>query len=479
MSLNASPSSKVLLFTPSSRKCLVAVVIQQVIVASSIYFLTECTSLYTQGETKAAGFYLLSYMLALILPFLPGSLSLVYARRWKSEVVQKLSFFYSDSFSGENNIWLNKKAKEKVLSQVSAEMLLVADRHVSSAYSFVSVFFNVALSIVSLSLFLDVGLLPVYLFSVFLSYLVFTKTIQLVSQREVLSQDKRNALSEVLRRSWDALLLKNVGNWVSWKTTLNQRNQDYTQSESAAEELKQKSNLLLALTSFVPVFVYIGFRCFFQLSNTAFILLTLVNLPRVFMLMNHTYAILAESIELKSSRELWLKLLSSMEASQYRAPELYNKVSEASIQIQSDSALYKISDFLKLNLGLMKGLFTVKGPNGSGKSLFLLQIKEKYQDSCYFLPAHHDLFVDSDTELSSGQLAKRSIEWLHNPHNTCATDLKIILLDEWNANLDHQNTKELEVLIQSLSTDFLVVQVRHDEPHRGRSVDISTGLTND
>ncbi len=453
-----------LVFTTSSVACLVAIVVQQLIVASSIYFLTRSTQSFTDQQKHKAFLFLIAYFFSLVLPFLPGSLSLYFSRKWKVELVKKLFEKYTLSFSGQSRVWINKKSKEEIVSLLNTELILTSSRLVESLYSFLNTALNVGFTAIGLTLFLDTGFLPIYLCSLFLSSVIYRLTIQDITQKELESQKARSSVSEYLRRSWDPLLLKNRGNFDDWKQSAENSLENYLFSEKKAEKAKIISSISLSISSFLPVLSYLGWRVFSQISDTQKVFIILVNMPRVFMLMNHTYAILCDTVELKSIRTLWTRLLSRLDSSLHTDDSPFSKINSSLISVATpNSGSIAFEEFMLLPHTKLKGVYTVRGPNGCGKSLSLLKLKEKYAESAYLLPAHHDLFVTFKSQLSSGQLARQSIEWIHKNSESLSRNVQILLLDEWNANMDSVNVGNFEKVLLDLSKDFLIVEVRHDQ----------------
>ena len=449
--------------TPSAVKCLLTLLIQQIIVASSIYFLTQTAKLYSSGMRSEALLFFLGYVASLVLPFFPGSISLYFSRKWKFELLEGLCEKYIHEFAGKTTVWLNKKSKEEIVSLLNTELVLSTRNLVDSCYSFVSTALNVGFTAIGLTLFLDYGFLPVYIFSLFMSWLIYRASIQNITEREVESQKNRTIVSEFLRRSWDALLLKNFGNYIDWKSSSQNSLKNYLASEEKAEKAKVFSNLSLSMSSFLPVLAYVGWKAFSQLNDSQKILSILVNMPRVFMLMNHTYAILCETIEIKSVGTLWNRLVSRLDSSIHVEKTAFSKINSSLISVMDkDGKSISLDEFMLLPHEELKGVYTVRGPNGSGKSLSLLKLKEKYSDAAYLLPAHHDLFVNFNNQLSSGQLARKSIEWIRESSVSLSKNVRLLLLDEWNANMDSNNLSVFQNVLSELSKDFLVVEVRHD-----------------
>ena len=103
------------------------------------------------------------------------------------------------------------------------------------------------------------------------------------------------------------------------------------------------------------------------------------------------------------------------------------------------------------------GRLTIRGENGSGKTSLLLAIKESFQGDTFFLPVKHQLcFRNNVYYLSSGQGIKTILQEIRSFVNE-----KVILLDEWDANLDSHNKEEISHLIDELARNHCVIEVRH------------------
>jgi len=120
-----------------------------------------------------------------------------------------------------------------------------------------------------------------------------------------------------------------------------------------------------------------------------------------------------------------------------------------------DSTISEIEHYLD---GSSSGRITITGQNGSGKSSLLLNLKNKFGLSALYLPAQHQLFLyDSQVNLSSGELTLAAFQHLKN------VDCKILLLDEWDANLSIENLSLLDKAIDEISLKRIVVEIRHSK----------------
>jgi ABC-type bacteriocin/lantibiotic exporter with double-glycine peptidase domain len=136
--------------------------------------------------------------------------------------------------------------------------------------------------------------------------------------------------------------------------------------------------------------------------------------------------------------------------------DLLKRVSSSQI-----SVLQK-SDALSLLEPLPKfGRYTLRGPNGSGKTSLLLSLKEIYGDGAFYLPAQWELETGQDVSgISTGQRAVNSLLELLTPNERNGL-LPILLLDEWDANLDEENQLMIDQRISEIAKTHLVIESRH------------------
>lgn len=104
------------------------------------------------------------------------------------------------------------------------------------------------------------------------------------------------------------------------------------------------------------------------------------------------------------------------------------------------------------------GRFTIRAPNGAGKSTFLRTLKFKLGDAAFYLPAHTEgLAWESNLNgLSTGQ---RMVSHLNEVEGL--TGITHILLDEWDANLDHANTALFDQRLHASAQSRVIVEIRH------------------
>ncbi|MCX6108099.1 MAG: hypothetical protein NTZ90_00660 [Proteobacteria bacterium] len=99
------------------------------------------------------------------------------------------------------------------------------------------------------------------------------------------------------------------------------------------------------------------------------------------------------------------------------------------------------------------GRLRLTGSNGAGKSSFLRDIKALIPQAVLVGPDIHLLPVE--TKGSTGQIQKQTLMALMK------LDVEVLLVDEWDANLDQVNMDHVDQQLQSFAESALVIEVRH------------------
>jgi len=99
------------------------------------------------------------------------------------------------------------------------------------------------------------------------------------------------------------------------------------------------------------------------------------------------------------------------------------------------------------------GRYLVSGSNGAGKSSLIKYIKSKHPDALFFGP---NIQVGKDT--NSGSTGQKQLYQMASLLNS---DSRIILLDEWDANLDESNMKNIDNMLSALAENNIIIEIRH------------------
>ena len=141
-----------------------------------------------------------------------------------------------------------------------------------------------------------------------------------------------------------------------------------------------------------------------------------------------------------------------------------------------------VNDAVRIVQARPTGRINVRGGNGAGKSSLLASLKTELRRRAFYLPASDRLafqftggvvpvdvegddedevvvvaeLIDKKLGFSTGERQLKSLEEIVN-----ATDARVYLLDEWDANLDAANKAKADALVDALARRARVVEISH------------------
>lgn len=449
--------------------CFSLLTFQQIIEASATIWLVTMMKKITSGEPFFI--FLFLYLGSLAFPYIPGCIASIIKITWKQEAQR--SFINAFVFSNRNQIgeWNNKGIKEEKLSILTAEgphALHALIDYVFDLYSYViSVFFN----IVALSVVVE----P--LFGIAYGLSVLTVMIVMKAKRRIQRRLTQKALTarldlyQSLLASWDNVLLGNFYNFKLWQDKTTQRLNRCLQKNVELERFDQILAIVVSLLTSIPSLIVVIYYVYLHQSSIPDLTAFLVTLPVLFTILSYTYQTLSLVFRWGMHRSKLLSIYKAIQPVQDAYVVMEKKIKWSKIYLASSVPAHgppspqtslpdprSILSYQELlHHTQQAGRITLRGENGAGKSTLLMLIKNALCDRAFFLPTQNQLSFSSEVnKYSTGEsLRNRLLEILER------VDVDVLLLDEWDANLDKENQERLSLLIDELAEKKCVIEVRH------------------
>jgi ABC-type transport system involved in cytochrome bd biosynthesis fused ATPase/permease subunit len=333
------------------------------------------------------------------------------------------------------------------------------------------VFFNIlALSIVVEPLFA-----VAYGFSITCVFIVMKFKRRAQRQLTQKALTARIDLCQSLLAAWDNVLLGNEYNFKLWEEKTTQRLNRCLQRNVALERFDQLLAIVVSLMTSIPSLVVVIYYVLLHRANPVKLSAFIVILPLLFIILSYTYHTLSLAFRWTMHRSKLTAIYKAIQASRDSYAYLEKKVkwgkfmlshaitapsdnrvaSDVQVGIAWPQTVLTHSELLKV--AEKQGRVTIRGENGSGKSTALMLIKNALAKRAFFLPTHNQLsFISETNKYSTGEsLKNRLTEILEK------VDVDVLLLDEWDANLDSENQERLSALINELAEKKCVIEVRH------------------
>lgn len=454
MSPPSTRASTWIFFDRAAFVTLVLVVVHQSLIASSAYFLTQTITGYQQGAE--IGVYLVLYFLSMILPFIPGALSFVMAQRWINAVHRKFTLAMASAVYGNLNEYRSTESKSAFESAISRNSFDVISSYILLSHDFLSLVLNSTLSLAVIGLILPSEIVLGYFVSLTLSVgmvYAFSKTVQKLS---VDAEQRHADYGNTLGKAWDNAVVGNTYNYRLWLDEFKTDGFNYYSSSLRLTACKQAGNVGIAFASLIPTAYLVYHLLVLEKIEAAVVAAIIVNLTRIFHILNALSALIYEIVEWASAsarlRYLFAFLTPASVADIPQSPS-------GNVSVNGEL----ITDYLAVQETLRHrtcGRMTIRGENGSGKSTLLLSIKQAFPHKAHLLPAGNNQLcwrLGRRDAMSTGQRARAIIDELLKQ----GADIQYLLLDEWDANLDQDNRTCIDELLERLSHDKVVIEVRH------------------
>lgn len=434
---------------------LAALTTQQCIVASStvwIALLSESVVL-----KKPILGYLSLFVASLTLVYIPAILmtilnkQLLFVSFW-----HYLEKFYQH-FLGHIQYRNNAEVKQDYFPILTSEAFSVLQEAYLFQQEVLSLLLNVGFNLLAISIILRFDFAISYFIGFGLAYgfiLWSKRRIEALAEKD---QSARVKTQSHLLSGWDTITIGNSPNSKPWFETLKELWN--TQKSSGVHAIG--TNHIIGAISMLLVLVPVSYTFFrFALltkSEPVQLAVLVATLPRQVQMVQFIH-------ELTSYFTLWsalkIRLIGILKPLLIEPPQkfgLLERIEWEKLNWNNGSSPQNIEECIQMIQSLgASGYLQLQGPNGAGKSSVLQYLKKHFGDQAFYLPAQHDLFFP---DIKAGSTGERTVAIL----NQILKDFpqKILLLDEWSANLSQQNIEKLEAILEATSKKRLLIEVRH------------------
>lgn len=447
-----------ILFNPYVIWTILFLLMQQLIVASSTFWITDLSEAVVAGHNFYP--YLILFVTSLFVVYIPGIFAGYNLEKAKSKAIYQYIQLFSETHRCFPAVLTEKKFQSDREPWLTNEGGRTIEESFGIAYDTLATGLNTTLNIIALCIAIDTRIAIGYFFSFIILPLISTYFKNKIAHAALTMQNDRKTLSDILLSGWDNIIIGNVYNVSIWWREFSKRWSAYNHSSAKSVLIMQIASSSATIVSLIPIaciFVWI----FHTTTNPAKLAALIATLPRQIQIIQHfeilsTYAMHWYGIVAKIKT-----LIANVTSPTQDKNELIKRIDHNEIALtinESGTRICSIEDGLKKIARAETGRITIKGKNGSGKSTLMSLIKKEYGDHAFYLPTHSNLMFETtlQTELSTGQRVKSYLEELISLSN-----FKLLLLDEWDANLDLANAKLISDLLDHFAKKICIVEISH------------------
>jgi ABC-type bacteriocin/lantibiotic exporter with double-glycine peptidase domain len=444
---------KIIYWHPAAWTALLLVLVHQCIIAGSTIFLTEVIERFQAGRNYSAYVYL--YLISMAIPYLPGCMSFVFLQKWINDAHLTFVDRFTQQMSGKIEKYRDQKLRGRAESVLARNSFPVVKDYISFVHDLASFSLNSLLGMLVIGFLLPSRLLWGYALSLALCFFIVAGLRKLISAASSEYENRYITYTGVLDRSWENITLGNQHNENIWRQRKGAAGYSFYAASYRLQILKQAGNILLAVASLGPtIFLIVSILHDGRAASTV-IAAVIVSLTRIFLIINSLSALVYKFLDWSSMRARLDVLFDTGSSIAEDAVLVAGVVGNIEI---NGKPVTDFTQAAQMVSGAGSGRFKITGANGSGKSTFLLALKNIFRDESFIYPAHHGdlMWKSDDTALSTGQKTGIFLREIFELEG-----IKYIFLDEWDANLDGENRRAIDGILDELGKSRTIVEVRH------------------
>ncbi|MEK2687548.1 ATP-binding cassette domain-containing protein [Bdellovibrio sp. GT3] len=354
------------------------------------------------------------------------------------------------SKAGSPSFWQQKDKKESFLISIGAEVEMYLAAILLVYIDVFSYALSIILSALVIGYVLDPQFIPAFIVSGAISFFAFRALQKRATTAFEEEQNAKLSLNSYLLTSWENIFFKNSPQINTYKSRLHTLLKNSLEKSKTSVRWYEGLVVILTLVSCLPVMSLIVFTLFKNQGNAPVLIALLATIPRQLTMLG-TFRSIFTAVASLISFESKFKILA--EGTKLSELGYCNRIKANQIQVENKN--YQTTNEIKEQIeNATPRRLEVRGNNGSGKSTLLLMLNEQVEESIY-LPANPQFDIPNLKVGSTGQNILQHLKHIAQMNE------KIILLDEWDANLDEENIEKINTLINEIAKEKVVVEVRH------------------
>lgn len=441
-------------------------ILEQMIVALSTFCMIKLGEEIVGGRSPI---WFGVFVISLIIVFVPRIFKQKYIIKAEYKTFEKYIFAYEKNLYNYPFLKTNHEFCDKRQSFFHNQTWQVIEETYTVLGDFFTTILNVVFNVLIIGGVLNRNFFLAYLVSLCFVIVGAIYTKKKIAEKSSNAQVKQSEVQNALFTGWDTLLIGNDYNWSKWYDSFKRKIDNAQNAEIKLGIFNNCTSLAIMMGSIIPIVVVIAEMIFNYSNNVGVLAATLLTLPRQVNTIQYLSIIIEYLTELIGIKERINNI--NISSSNVEDIEKYcGEIEWANLEFEfkNQRRIFKnLQEFLEcLEDKISKkefGRLIIRGTNGSGKTTLLALIKQYYGNDAFLLPVQTRLFFENadQGEYSTGQRLRVDIEEIFK--NNVQNNIKVFLLDEWNANLDLYNQKEITERIEQLAMKRLVLEARNKD----------------
>ena len=438
---------------------LVFLIVQQLIVASSTFWISHLSEAVVTGKNIAL--YLTLFVSSLFIVYIPGFFSAFNFEKAKSKAIYNYTQLFSKVHNCMPVLLSDKEFQAEREPWLTNESTKTIEETYHIIYDSTSIGLNTIFTITAICLAIDTR----FLYGYFLCLIILPTASKFYKNKlakiALDLQNDRKDLSQISLSGWDNIIIGNIYNFSQWWEAYKKRWISYNKSTVRNVVFNQLSSISSVMLSLFPV-AFTFLWLFLHTTDLSKLAALIATLPRQIQIIQHLEVFTTYSMYWHGTYAKLKALIATLISPKIDNESYHNRINVNQIHYSIDKSTHQLAsvpEFIKTLSTLKNGRVTIRGPNGSGKTTIVNLLKMELGEKAYYFPTNSRLLYECtlNDSFSTGQKVKICLEEIEK--NMASNE--ILLLDEWDANLDIENLNLISNILDEIANKCCVVEISH------------------
>jgi len=428
------------------------VILQQISLALSTLYIARAGSSVATGSPDEAINYVLLFFATALGGFILSSFSAVCAEKSKNETLYRY-YRKSENISNSSQLSNIRSMRSKFHNWLVGEAASTIDEFVSFFMMSVNSILNVSLTLIVFSTVFSIEVSLIISLQLLASIVLISMVRKSVSNLGSQLQKQKLESNQYVEIFWNSRFLMSPPMGKQITEDQYAKLSQFFNTRIKYKIWEQSVAAIPIILSVCSLLIYISL---FQNWSTMEIGAAVAVLPRTLQLLGNAHTLTIIGTKFFEIRQKLLNLSKFLTAPQDVDLSKFARVDALSVTDLAKGTFIDPSQFLDdLRSGKTdRGRFLITGENGSGKSTFAKRA---------YLLSTKAILVDPTTNFApeSGENLSTGNLFLGNLKKVLKESPSVLILDEWDANLDKSNTSIIDAKLNDFANDHLVLEIRH------------------
>ena len=472
---------------PAAFAMLALIIVQEILGAGTTWLVILIARDIADGHVSLQSFGWI--VVTQTLSYIAGAVSWIYAERAGFGTYAKYILRFARFNRHQTSLLTDSAARERTEPFITSETFHICFNLIYDLQFYLRLFFHLVFNALVFGYEIDAALPMAYAFALVLLVGLQWSIRKPLASAYLRNQQMTNRMTARTYNAWDNVTTGNHYNFSIWYQDFRSRWRDALSAQIRAIMMREGWSAASGVIALIIILLATAAVAYQEAGNTALLIGLAATLPRQIEMTLDMHQFTAGLTDLMA---IWARIKGVCEHWRLEPDQQFGeRIDYSRIELRIDGVAQpcpSLASTLQTILGQPTGRVSIRGANGAGKSSLLVALKESLRGRAFYWPSHDRLNFHFNTQLvpltsiptddeaaepealnaeemasekagySSGERQLQVLQEI-----SIATEFPVYLLDEWDANLDADNRRRADAMVNHIAQRARVIEISHHD----------------